>query len=259
MSLDPEGRFHEDGLGREATRGRVGDVLTLNGDVLLVEDDPSVRETGTLLLERAGHRVTAAGDGAAALELLSTRRFDLVVLDLMLPGMDGFEVCRQIRQSSGVPIIMLTARSAASDVVNGLSIGADDYVTKPFVASVFLARVQAVLRRSSIDDLRQDRPERLQLGGLDIDMAAMTVTLNGELLSLTTVELRLLVELAREPGHVKSREELLERVWGYDYLGDSRLVDMAIMRLRDKLKDSPREPRYISTVRGFGYRFERQP
>jgi DNA-binding response OmpR family regulator len=227
----------------------------VNGHVLLVEDDWSVREAATMLLERGGYRVTPALDGQGALDLLERGDFDLIILDLMLPGLDGFEVCRQVRRRSGIPVIMLTARSAVVDIVTGLSIGADDYITKPFNASVLLARVQAVLRRASGDDLPQGE-EQLRLGTLEIDVPGARVVLDGEVRALTAIEFRLLVELARSAGTVKSRDVLLERVWGYDYLGDSRLVDMAVMRLREKLGDDPRQPRYITTVRGMGYRFE---
>ena len=218
--------------------------------VLVVEDDPSVRETATLLLERAGLRVTAAGDGREALERLATHHFDLVLLDVMLPVVDGFEVCRTIRQDSQVPIVMLTARADTADIVAGLDLGADDYLTKPFQGAELVARVRAALRRRSADP----SGPRLHVGDLDIDAAGFRLTQAGRPVELTATEFRLLVELARNAERVVSREALLERVWGYDYLGDSRLVDMAVKRLRDKLGDDPRNPRYITTVRGAGYR-----
>ncbi len=221
--------------------------------VLLVEDDRSVRETATLLLERAGLRVTAVADGREALERIAQQPFDLVVLDLMLPSLDGFEVCRAIRRDSQVPIVMLTARTDTADVVAGLELGADDYVTKPFQGAELVARVRAALRRRTADT----SAPRLRVQDLDIDAPGFRVTQAGRPVELTATEFRLLVELARNAERVVSREGLLERVWGYDYLGDSRLVDMAVKRLRDKLGDDPRNPRYISTVRGAGYRLSR--
>ena len=222
----------------------------MNERVLVVEDDRSVRETATLLLERAGLRVTAVADGRQALEEVAGQRFDLIVLDVMLPFVDGFEVCRTIRRDSQVPIVMLTARSDTADVVTGLELGADDYLTKPFQAAELLARIRAALRRPTADGSATN----LEVQDLDIDAAGFRVTQSGRAVDLTAMEFRLLLELARSAERVVSREELLERVWGYDYLGDSRLVDMAIKRLRDKLADDAREPRYITTVRGAGYR-----
>jgi len=220
--------------------------------VLVVEDDRSVRETATLLLERAGLRVTAVGDGRQALEEVAGHGFDLVLLDLMLPSVDGFEICRSIRRDSQVPIVILTARSDIADIVTGLELGADDYLTKPFQPAELLARVRAALRRPTADGA----VARLQLKDLDIDVAGFRVTQAGRPVELTATEFRLLLELARSAERVVSREELLERVWGYDYLGDSRLVDMAVKRLRDKLGDDPRNPRYITTIRGAGYRVD---
>jgi two-component system, OmpR family, response regulator MtrA len=220
--------------------------------VLVVEDDRSVRETVTLLLERAGLRVTAVDDGRRALEMFGEHSFDLVLLDVMLPSVDGFQVCREIRQASQIPIVMLTARSDTADVVAGLELGADDYLTKPFQGAELVARVRAALRRQSADPPLP----RLQIHDLDIDAPAFRLTQSGRPVELTATEFRLLVELARNAERVVSREELLQRVWGYDYLGDSRLVDMAVKRLRDKLGDDPREPRYITTVRGAGYRLD---
>ncbi len=222
----------------------------MNERVLVVEDDRSVRETATLLLERAGLRVTAVADGRQALEEVADHRFDLILLDLMLPSLDGFEVCRTIRRDSQVPIVMLTARSDTADVVAGLELGADDYLTKPFQAAELLARIRAALRRPTADG----STTRLEVQDLDIDAVGFRVTQSGRPVDLTATEFRLLLELARSAERVVSREDLLERVWGYDYLGDSRLVDMAIKRLRDKLGDDAREPRYITTVRGAGYR-----
>ncbi len=220
--------------------------------VLVVEDDRSVRETVTLLLERAGLRATAVDDGRQALEQLSQHDFDLVLLDIMLPVVDGFHVCRSIRQDSQIPIVMLTARTDTADIVAGLETGADDYVTKPFQGPELVARVRAALRRRDADP----SAPRMQVRDLDIDASGFRLTQSGRPVELTATEFRLLLELARNAEQVISREVLLQRVWGYDYLGDSRLVDMAVKRLRDKLGDDPREPRYITTVRGAGYRLD---
>ncbi len=224
----------------------------MNERVLVVEDDPSVRETATLLLERAGLRVTAVADGRQALEEVTGHRFDLILLDLMLPSLDGFEVCRTIRRDSQVPIVMLTARSDTADVVAGLELGADDYLTKPFQAAELLARIRAALRRPTADG----STTRLEIQDLDIDAVGFRVTQSGRAVDLTATEFRLLLELARRPNQVFTRELLLERVWSYDYLGDSRLVDVAVQRLRAKVEDDPRQPKLIETIRGIGYRLD---
>ncbi len=220
--------------------------------VLVVEDDRTVRETATLLLERAGLQVMSVDDGQTAVESIGREHFDLVLLDVMLPTLDGFDVCRAIRRDSQVPIVMLTARTDTADIVTGLELGADDYITKPFTGAELIARVRAALRRHTNDRV----PSMLTVADLEIDTSASRVLQSGRPVELTATEFRLLVELVTTPGRVLSREVLLERVWGYDYLGDSRLVDMAIKRLRDKLGDDPRSPKYISTVRGVGYRFD---
>ena len=221
--------------------------------VLLVEDDPSIREIASLGLKEAGFRVTAAVDGREGLTRALHDPFEAIVLDVMLPSLDGFEVCREIRKQSRVPIVMLTARTDTLDVVVGLESGADDYVTKPFEMPELVARVRAVLRRA------QAAPEetRLEVGLLEVDPAGFTARKDGKDLSLTATEFRLLLEMARRPGQVFTRELLLQRVWNYDYLGDSRLVDVAVQRLRTKLEEDPAHPRMIKTVRGVGYRLER--
>jgi two-component system response regulator MtrA len=221
--------------------------------ILVVEDDPSIRETTQLGLAAAGFAVETAVDGDDGLARFRQWRPDLVLLDVMLPKRDGLEVCRIIRRDSGVPVIMLTARSDAIDVVVGLESGADDYVTKPFEMPVLVARVRAALRRVR----GGDSPELLHLGDVEIDLAAHSATRGGVELGLSPIEFRLLAELARAPGRVFSREILLDRVWGYDYLGDSRLVDVAIQRLRTKVEPDPQHPALIQTVRGAGYRAAR--
>jgi two-component system response regulator MtrA len=225
----------------------------MDAQILLVEDDLSIRETTKLGLEAAGFDVETAGDGDDGLARFRHSRPDLVLLDIMLPKRDGLEVCRIIRRESSVPVVMLTARSEAIDIVVGLEAGADDYVTKPFEMAVLVARIRAALRR-----VRDEEPaEILRLGAVQVDLAAHMATRDGEALSLTPIEFRLLAELARAPGRVFSRELLLERVWGYDYLGDSRLVDVAIQRLRAKVEPDPQSPSLIQTVRGAGYRATR--
>ncbi len=225
----------------------------MDAHILLVEDDPSIREITQLGLQQAGLVVTTAADGDEGLSRFRRDKPDLVLLDVMLPKRDGFELCRIIRQESATPVVMLTARSDTVDVVVGLESGADDYVTKPFAMPELVARIRAALRRA-----RHDEPaEVVRLGNLRIDVPGHTAWRNDEELPLTPTEFRLLVELARRPGQVFTRELLLERVWGYDYLGDSRLVDVAIQRLRAKVEADPAEPELIETVRGVGYRAAR--
>ncbi|MFF4169411.1 response regulator [Streptomyces sp. NPDC001744] len=225
--------------------------------VLLIEDDVSVRDGTELVLRRHGYDVATAATGEEALALLAGPAggsVELAVLDLMLPGMDGFEVCRRIRARSTVlPVIMLTARGDDHDIVNGLEAGADDYVVKPVTAPVLEARIRAALRRAEPSgQVRSDAAER---AGLVVDRLGLTVTKHGVPVALPPTELRLLLELSASPGRVFSREQLLESVWDHHFLGDSRLVDAAVGRLRAKLEDVPAKPRFVQTVRGFGYRF----
>ncbi|MEU7637066.1 MULTISPECIES: response regulator transcription factor [unclassified Streptomyces] len=223
--------------------------------VLLIEDDTSVRDGMELVLRRHDYDVSVAGAGEEALPMLDGlpgKPVELVVLDLMLPGMDGFEVCRAIRARSTIPVIMLTARGDDQDIVTGLEAGADDYVVKPATARVLEARIRAALRRA--EPAPGSAPGE-QHAGLVVDRAGLTVTKLGTPVPLPPMELRLLLELSAAPGRVFSREQLLASVWDLDYLGDSRLVDAAVRRLRTKIEDLPGKPRYIQTVRGFGYRF----
>lgn len=228
----------------------------MDAHILLVEDDPSIREVTALGLRAAGFTVTTAADGAEGLERWRTGEPDLVLLDVMLPRMDGLEVCRAIRREATTPIVMLTARADTIDVVVGLESGADDYVRKPFEMPELVARLRAALRRHAHE--ADAAPERvLQLGRLRIDPAGRTVTRDGREIALTRTEFDLLLELAGRPGQVFTRDILLDRVWGYDYLGDSRLVDVAIGRLRAKVEADPADPELILTVRGAGYKAAR--
>ncbi|MFT7837151.1 response regulator transcription factor [Saccharothrix sp. BKS2] len=215
--------------------------------VLLVEDDEHIRQALGLAMADEGFAVTDAVSGEQALELLAGAEPDVVLLDLMLPGVDGLEVCRTLRARGDLPIIIVTARTDAADVIAGLEAGADDYVTKPLVASVLAARIRALLRRTG-------RQEVVRLGELEIQPQTGAVLRAGAEVHLTRTEFRLLVELASAEGRVVSREQLLQRVWGYDYFGDTRLLDVHIRRLRRKVEPDPDEPELILTVRGSGYR-----
>jgi len=226
--------------------------------VLLIEDDKDIRDGLALALTWQGHTVHAVESGELGLAALAANPADVVVLDLMLPGIDGFEVCRRIRASTNLPIIMVTARNDDIDVVGGLEAGADDYVVKPVQARVLEARIRAVLRRTGADpahstEMRKTGVERH--GTLAIDRAGLVVSRDGTPVGLAPTELRLLLELSASPGQVLSRQQLLESVWEQAYLGDSRLVDACVQRLRAKIEDDPANPRYVQTVRGFGYRF----
>jgi two-component system response regulator MtrA len=222
--------------------------------LLLVEDDGSIREIASIGLKAAGFRVTTEADGREGLARVRTGDFDAVILDVMLPSLDGFEVCREIRKFSPVPVVMLTARTDLIDVVVGLESGADDYVRKPFELPELIARLRAVLRRAAA---AQAQPAPIRAGRLEIDPAGFTVRKDGVELALTATEFRLLVELARRPGQVLTRESLLRRVWDYEYLGDFHVVDVAVGRLRAKVEDDPSHPELIKTIRGVGYRMDR--
>lgn len=225
----------------------------MDARILLVEDDPSIREVVTMGLRAAGFEVEAAADGEAGLARWRATAPDLVLLDVMLPRLDGYEVCRAIRRESTTPVVMLTARGDTIDVVVGLESGADDYVRKPFEMPELVARVRAALRRRRAEP-GEGEAAILRLGPLRIDTGGRTVDRDGTEVALTRTEFDLLVELARHPGQVFTREVLLDRVWGYDYLGDSRLVDVAVGRLRAKVERDPAAPQLIATVRGAGYK-----
>ncbi|MGW3283423.1 response regulator [Streptomyces sp. NPDC001002] len=224
--------------------------------VLLIEDDRAVREGVDLALRRQGHDVAATATGEEGMDRLRSFRPDIVVLDLMLPGMTGLEVCRGIRAvDQTLPIIIATARGDEVDIVVGLEAGADDYVVKPVLARVLDARIRAVLRRAGGAPAGTGLPKIDTYGELAVDRAGLTVTLGGAPIALAPSETRLLLTLSASPGQVFSRQQLLEAVWEHDYHGDARLVDACVKRLRTKMSEPPKAPRYIHTVRGFGYRF----
>jgi DNA-binding response OmpR family regulator len=229
--------------------------------ILLIEDDATLAETLRYNLEREGYSVLAAGDGIQGLELARREYPDLIILDVMLPRLDGFSICRILRQETNVPIIMLTARQDEVDRIAGLELGADDYVSKPFSLGELLARVRAILRRAERrsgngSDNGSSNRELLEAGELRIDAKSRRAWRNNCELNLPQKEFDLLTCLMRNHGIALSRDLLLERVWGFDFLGDSRTVDVHIRWLREKIEPDPAAPRYIQTVRGVGYRFE---
>lgn len=223
--------------------------MTTSSRILVVDDDQAIAEMVGIVLRGKGFDVVTTADGASALDAFDRLRPDVVLLDLMLPGMDGIEVCRRLRRDSGVPIIMLTARSDTADVVEGLEAGADDYLTKPFETDELVARIKARVRRKSAPTT-----ERLSIGDLDIDVDGHEVRRDEQKISLTPLEFELLVQLARKPWQVFTRETLLREVWGYRHSADTRLVNVHVQRLRSKVEIDPEHPQIVVTVRGVGYR-----
>jgi DNA-binding response OmpR family regulator len=229
--------------------------------ILIVEDEIALQETLAYNMKRQGYSVDTSGDGIKALELARQNHPDLVILDIMLPGMDGFEVCRLLRQEMNSPVLMLTARDDEIDRVVGLEVGADDYMTKPFSMRELIARVKAMLRRvrlirEEIITPNTNTTQILNFNNLIIDLNRREITLDSVLVLMKPKEYELLLFLAQHQGHVLSREFILEKVWGWDYIGDSRTVDVHIRWLREKIEASPSSPQRIITVRGAGYRFE---
>ena len=221
--------------------------------ILSVEDDERIRQAVKLALEDEGWIVDEAESGEVAIDIFQRHPSDVVLIDIMLPGIDGFELCRTIRRTSDVPVVMVTARNDTHDIVAGLEAGADDYLTKPFAPKELSARIRALLRRTRPSSTPN---ARISLGDLEIVPDEGKVSRGGEEVHLTKTEFRLLCELADNPGKVFSREALLDKVWGYDYFGDGRLVDVHIRRLRTKVEADPANPRHVVTVRGLGYRLQ---
>jgi two-component system response regulator MtrA len=226
-------------------------VTPLSAHVLIVDDDSNLAEMMGIALTQAGFQITVCGDGPSALEAFERVNPDLVLLDVMLPGIDGIEVCRRIRETSGTPIVMITAKNDDADVVTGLEMGADDYIVKPCATNILIARVRARLRPTPAS-LMADATYSVE--DIVIDTMAHRVTRDGRDISLTPLEFTLLVTLASQPHRVLSREELLEQVWGYQYKADTRLVNVHVQRLRSKVEHDADDPRIVRTVRGVGYR-----
>jgi DNA-binding response OmpR family regulator len=220
--------------------------------VLVVDDEPALTDAVGYALRSDGHEVETVDGGEQALQAAHDRRFDLLVLDLMLPGVSGIEVCRRLRGESAVPIVMLTARDSEVDRVLGLEAGADDYVTKPFSMSELLARVRAILRRRRLDE-GEAHPSR-EIGALRLDLERYEVTIDGEPVQLTQSELKLLTFLARDPGRVFSRREIMQHLWQSDYVGDERAADLHVSNIRRKIERDPENPERLVTVRGAGYK-----
>ena len=225
-----------------------------NYKILIVEDDPNLLEALKYNVRKEGHDAVTAVDGVQALEVARIDKPDLIILDIMLPKMSGFEVCRILRKEMTVPILMLTARDDEIDKVAGLDFGADDYMTKPFSMRELLARIRAMLRRVEIQTAIPETP--LRFGDIEVDIGHHVITRAGSVLNLTPKEFDLLTFLTKNNGLVFSRDQLLEKVWGYDYSGDTRTVDVHIRWLREKIEDNPEEPKHLITVRGVGYKFE---
>lgn len=228
--------------------------------ILVVEDEQPIIDILSFNLQKEGYRVLEALDGQTGLNMALEHSPDLILLDVMLPGLDGFEVCKRVREKSSVPIIMLTAREEEVDKVLGLELGADDYITKPFSVRELTARVKAHLRRMSIDKsdaAKKDDKNIIRSGELEINLERYEVRKNGKVVEITLREFELLKFLAMQTEKIFSRENLLENVWGYEYYGDVRTVDVTVRRLREKIEDDPSKPKYIITKRGVGYYFNR--
>ena len=228
--------------------------------LLLAEDERELSDALTVILTHSNYLVDAVYTGTDALDYLQVEHYDGVILDVMMPGMDGFEVCRKVREKSQVPIIMLTAREDEVDKVLGLELGADDYITKPYSMRELTARVKANLRRSAAQPVVEEEPENqntINSGELSINVERYEVSKNGEIIDITLREFELLKFLAMQPDKIFSREKLLENVWGYEYYGDVRTVDVTVRRLREKIEDDPSMPKYIITKRGVGYYFNK--
>ncbi|BCK01563.1 response regulator transcription factor [Anaerocolumna chitinilytica] len=224
--------------------------------ILVIDDEVAIRDLIELVLKKENYQVKTAENGAAGLREMDTFRPDLVLLDLMLPDFSGYDLCREIVKKSSIPVIMISAKNETIDKVLGLELGAEDYVTKPFDNRELIARVKVVLRRfENTDQMKNDSTEPILYGDLEIDLEAKRVLKGGAQIALTAKEYQILETLSKRPTKIFTRDELLEIVWGYDYLGDSRSVDMTVMRLRKKLEEDSENPRYVKTVYGFGYQF----
>lgn len=224
--------------------------------ILVIDDEVAIRDLIELVLKRENYQLKTAENGAAGLREMDSFRPDLVLLDLMLPDFSGYDLCREIVKKSSIPVIMISAKNETIDKVLGLELGAEDYVTKPFDNRELIARVKVVLRRfENSDQMKNDSMEPILYGDLEIDLEAKRVLKGGVQIALTAKEYQILETLSKRPSKIFTRDELLEIVWGYDYLGDSRSVDMTVMRLRKKLEEDSENPKYVKTVYGFGYQF----
>lgn len=228
--------------------------------ILIIEDEQNINDILAFSLSKEGYKTISALDGVTGLEMALSENPDLILLDVMLPGLDGYEVCKKVRAVSQVPIIMLTAREDELDKILGLEFGADDYITKPYSMRELAARIKANLRRSAVQIVPQEEPKSqgtINSGDLVINVDRYEVAKNGEVIDITLREFELLKFLAMQPGKIFSREKLLENVWGYEYYGDVRTVDVTVRRLREKIEDDPSMPKYIITKRGVGYYFNK--
>lgn len=224
--------------------------------ILLVEDEDSFSDALSFMLQKEGFEVVTADDGNTALELFARENVDLILLDVMLPGRSGIEVCTEIRKTSTVPIVMVSAKDGEIDRVLGLEIGADDYVTKPFSSRELIARIRAVLRRQNGEGSSDEPENLLEAGPIRMDVDRHEVTINGESVNLPLREFELLELFLRNPGRVLTRAQLIDRIWGSDYVGDTKTLDVHVKRIRGKIEEDPAEPKYIVTLRGLGYKLD---